>query len=79
MLKNIRLHIEKDEEKQQVLEAQLAQHILTCQKDNINSFTRNIPSLLPLIQKPNLQNYSLFCNKFGEINVVDYGVGRTLY
>jgi hypothetical protein len=79
MLKNIRLHIEKDEEKQQVLEAQLAQHILTCQKDNINSFSRNIPSLLPLIQKPNLQNYSLFCNKFGEINVVDYGVGRTLY
>tara|TARA_R110002167_G_scaffold31464_15_gene103260 strand:+ start:1398 stop:4919 length:3522 start_codon:yes stop_codon:yes gene_type:complete len=79
MLKNIRLHLEKDEEKQKKLEASLAQSILETHHKNINSFARNIPSLSSLIKQPQLQNYSLFCNKFGEINIVDYGVGRTLY
>jgi hypothetical protein len=79
MLKNIRLHIEKDEEKQHELEQKLAKSVLACQSKNINSFARNIPSLLPLVQHPIMQNHSLFCNKFGEINIVDYGIGRTLY
>lgn len=79
MLKNIRLHLEKDEEKQKQLEESLAKSILETHHKNINSFDRNIPSLGPLIKQPQLQNYSLFCNKFGEINIVDYGVGRTLY
>ncbi|MEP7702977.1 6-hydroxymethylpterin diphosphokinase MptE-like protein [Paraglaciecola sp. 25GB23A] len=79
MLKNIRLHLEKDEEKQDKLEASLAQSILETHHKNINSFARNIPSLSSLIKQPQLQNYSLFCNKHGEINIVDYGVGRTLY
>tara|TARA_R110001583_G_scaffold131271_1_gene282994 strand:+ start:4376 stop:7900 length:3525 start_codon:yes stop_codon:yes gene_type:complete len=79
MLKNIRLHVEKDEEKQALLEEKLATTILSTHHENINSFTRNIPSLLPLVQSPKLQSHSLFCNKFGEINIVDYGVGRTLY
>jgi hypothetical protein len=79
MLKNIRLHIEKNEEKQKELEESLAQNILEAHHKNVNSFDRNIPSLSALIKKPKLQNYSLFCNKFGEINIVDYGVGRTLY
>lgn len=79
MLKNIRLHIEKDEEKQHELEQKLATTILACQNKNINSFARNIPSLLPVIQHPIMQNHSLFCNKYGEINIVDYGIGRTLY
>jgi hypothetical protein len=79
MLKNIRLHLEKDEEKQKQLEASLAINILETHHKNVNSFARNIPTLLPLIKNPNLQNYSLFCNKYGDINIVDYGVGRTLY
>lgn len=79
MLKNIRLHLEKDEEKQALLEEKLGSKILATHNNNINSFARNIPSLLPLVQSPKLQNHALFCNKFGEINVVDYGVGRTLY
>jgi hypothetical protein len=79
MLKNIRLHIEKDEEKQLQLEKKLAGHILKYQRENLNSFERNIPSVVPLIRSARLQNQSLFCNKYGEINVVDYGIGRTLY
>ncbi len=79
MLKNIRLHLHQDEEQQTQLEQQLAQHILVTHKQNINAFQRNIPSLAGLVKQPNLQNYSLFCNKFGEYNIVDYGLGRTFY
>ncbi|GAB2690138.1 6-hydroxymethylpterin diphosphokinase MptE-like protein [Aliiglaciecola aliphaticivorans] len=79
MLKNIRLHIEKDEEKQQELDRSLAATIVEMQRKNINSFARNIPSLVPTIKSTSLQNHSLFNNKYGEINIVDYGIGRTLY
>ncbi|WP_342804678.1 6-hydroxymethylpterin diphosphokinase MptE-like protein [Alteromonas sp. M12] len=79
MLKNIRLHIEKDEEKQEKLDQKLAATIVDMQHKNINSFTRNIPSLVPTLKSTSLQNHSLFSNKYGEINIVDYGIGRTLY
>jgi hypothetical protein len=73
MLKNIRLHIEKDEEKQAELDNELASQILENRKNNINAFRRNIPSLSPLIQGLNLTNYSVFMNKFSEPNIVDWG------
>ena len=79
MLKNIRLHLEKDEEKQQVLEEKLARHITKVHNENINSFRRNIPSLLPYVNEPVTDNISIFCNKYGEYNIVDYGLGRTFY
>ncbi|MEP2654067.1 MAG: 6-hydroxymethylpterin diphosphokinase MptE-like protein [Paraglaciecola sp.] len=79
MLKNIRLHIEKDEEKQALLDDKLAVHILKTQKSNINAFQRNIPSLLSYVESTDLSNYSLFINKHGEHNIVDYGQGRTVY
>ncbi len=79
MLKNIRLHIEKDEQKQAVLDEKLASHILETHNSNINAFQRNIPSLLPYVQTPNLANHSIFINKYAENNIVDYGMGRTFY
>lgn len=79
MLKNIRLHIEKDEQKQALLDEKLAAHILTTHNSNINAFQRNIPSLLPYVQTTELANYSVFINKYGENNIVDYGMGRTFY
>jgi hypothetical protein len=79
MLKNIRLHIEQDEEKQNALEEKLAKHIALTQKDNINAFQRQIPSLLPYIQDSRSQNIALICNKFEKFNLVDYGLGRVLY
>ncbi|GGO73899.1 6-hydroxymethylpterin diphosphokinase MptE-like protein [Bowmanella pacifica] len=78
MLKNIRLHIEKDETRQAELEAQLASHIARISHENINAFQRHIPSLVSYFEETN-PNISLFCNKFGELNIVDYGSGRTLY
>ncbi|GAB5380727.1 MAG: hypothetical protein Alis3KO_21140 [Aliiglaciecola sp.] len=79
MLKNIRLHIDSDEEKQKNLDESLARIILETHGKNINSFERNIPSLLKQVKSPKLQNHSLFYNVFGEVNIVDYGIGRTLY
>jgi hypothetical protein len=79
MLKNIRLHLEKDDKKQALLDEALAKKIVETRKNNINAFQRNIPSLLPYFNAPKLKNYSLFNNKYGETNIVDYGVGRILY
>lgn len=78
MLKNIRLHIEKDETRQAELEAKLATHIARISHENMNAFQRHIPSLVSYFEETN-PNISLFCNKFGELNIVDYGSGRTLY
>ena len=79
MLKNIRLHLEKDEEKQATLDDVLAKKIVETRRNNINAFQRNIPSLIPYITQSKLSSLSLFNNKYGETNIVDYGVGRTLY
>jgi hypothetical protein len=79
MLKNIRLHIEKDEQKQAELDEKLAKLIIETHSSNINAFQRNIPSLLPYVQNTDLANYSIFVNKYGENNIVDYGMGRTFY
>lgn len=79
MLKNIRLHIERDEEKQQALEAKLAAHIAANQKNSINAFQRTIPSLVDYISQGRSKNIAIFCNKGGNFNIVDYGLGRALY
>ena len=79
MLKNIRLHIEKDEKKQAELDEKLAQQIIETHSSNINAFQRNIPSLISYVQNTDLANYSVFVNKYGESNIVDYGMGRTFY
>ncbi|MFT6777535.1 MAG: hypothetical protein ACJAV1_001454 [Paraglaciecola sp.] len=79
MLKNIRLHIEKDEQQQAKLDEKLAKQIIETRSININAFQRNVPSLLPYVQNTNLANYSIFANKYGENNIVDYGMGRTFY
>ena len=79
MLKNIRLHLEKDEGKQATLDDVLAKKIVETRRNNINAFQRNIPSLLPYITESKLSSLSLFNNKYGETNIVDYGLGRVLY
>ncbi|MGJ8682934.1 hypothetical protein, partial [Paraglaciecola sp.] len=63
MLKNIHLHIEKNNNKQEELEVALAKHITQTQKDNINAFQRHIPSVVDIIKHSHSQNISVFCNK----------------
>ena len=79
MLKNIRLHIKKDEQKQAELDETLAKQILKTHSSNINAFQRNIPSLITYVKNTDLANYSIFANKYGKNNIVDYGMGRTFY
>ncbi|QDG37693.1 motility associated factor glycosyltransferase family protein [Alteromonas mediterranea] len=79
MLKNIRLHIDKDEEKQTHVEKLTAAYIESQYKANLLAFRTYIPSLVEQINTIRNDNISIFCNKQGQFNIVDYGVGRTLY
>lgn len=79
MLKNIRLHIDKDEEKQTQVEKLTAAYIESQYKANLLAFRTYIPSLVEQINAIRNDNVSIFCNKQGQFNIVDYGVGRTLY
>ncbi|NKX20187.1 motility associated factor glycosyltransferase family protein [Alteromonadaceae bacterium A_SAG2] len=79
MLKNIRLHIDKNEEKQTQVEKLNAAYIETQYKANLLAFRTYIPSLVEQISAIQNENVSIFCNKKGQFNIVDYGVGRTLY
>lgn len=79
MLKNVRLHIFKDEEKQAQIEKYTAELIDRQYKKNLFAFRQFIPSLIANIQKINNDNISIICNKNGQFNLVDYGIGRTLY
>jgi hypothetical protein len=79
VLQNIKLHLNENEVLQDENDKKLASHIYTTHKANINAFQRNIPSLMPKVQAPSLSSYSLFINKYGETNIVNYDVGRTFY
>lgn len=79
MLKNISLHLDVNEEIQSNLESKLAEYMSETHRSNINVFQRNIPSLVPFAQNKNKLNYSVFCNKDGEYNIVEFGQGRTFY
>lgn len=79
MLKNIRLHIDKNEEQQAHVEQATAVFIDSQFKKNLLAFRAHIPSIVDQIQTIRNDNISIFCNKHGEFNIVDYGVGRTFY
>ncbi|WP_438864913.1 motility associated factor glycosyltransferase family protein [Neptunicella sp.] len=79
MLKNIRLHLDKNEEHQSELELRLSERIQPTYQANLRAFRQYIPSLLPYIKEIRTKNVALFCNKYGQTNIVDYGVGRTFY
>lgn len=79
MLKNIRLHIDKNEESQTQVERVTAARIESQFKSNMHAFRTFIPSLLDQINAIRNDNISIFCNKNGQFNIVDYGVGRTFY
>lgn len=79
MLKNIRLHLEKDDEAQLELDKKLAERVSILHKKNINVFQRNIPSLVQYLQKNLTKNISIFNNWRDEANIVNISTGRTLY
>lgn len=79
MLKNIRLHIDADEQKQAQIEASMSLQIQQNQRDSINAFRRYIPTLVERIRSISNSHISVFCNSNAELNIVDYNSGRAFY
>lgn len=79
MLKNIKLHIDSDEEHQAELEKALAADLQTTFNENLRAFKSKIPSLEKYVKSAVNQNVSIICNQHGEANIVDFGLGRVFY
>ncbi len=79
MLKYINYQLNTDEQAQSILEQTAAKNIKHCLQDNIAAFSHYMPSVVPLIEQHSMQQYSVFCNKSGELNIVDFATGRVWY
>lgn len=79
MLKNIKLHLDSDEDKQLLLDAELARHIAKTHKKNVYAFAKSMPSLVDIVTTVDNGYVSVFINKYGDVNLVDLGTGRTFY
>lgn len=79
MLKYINYQLHSDQKIQQQLERDAAIQIDKRLKANLAAFSQHMPSILPLIQAYKVQQYSLFCTKQGEMNIVNFATGRVWY
>lgn len=79
MLKNIKLHLDSDEDKQLLLDGELARHISKTHRKNVYAFAQSMPSMMDIVTTEDKGYVSVFSNKHGDINLVDLGTGRTLY
>ncbi len=79
MLKDIRIHLNADEEKQSKLEAKSAERAIRNYRRNQAAFRAFVPSLVNEIKESKSRNISIFTNRNGEFNIVDYSNGHTLY
>jgi hypothetical protein len=79
MLNDIRVHIHSNEEVQEEIEVRSAVHIEKTHKQNKLAFSKYIPSLINELHSISSSNVSIFCNQNEEYNIVDFGLGRTLY
>ncbi|MFT6086896.1 MAG: hypothetical protein ACJA11_002141, partial [Glaciecola sp.] len=79
MLNDIRVHIHSNEEVQEAIEARSASHIEKTHKQNKSAFAKHIPSLINELHSISSNNISIFCNQNEEYNIVDFGLGQTLY
>ncbi|MBY0416722.1 MAG: hypothetical protein K2W88_01500, partial [Pararheinheimera sp.] len=79
MLKYINYQILDDADQQEALEKQVSVTIGRNIRQNVDAFRQNIPSMVSLINDHQVQQYSLFCTKDAELNIVDFATGRVLY
>jgi hypothetical protein len=79
MLNDIRVHIHSNEEVQEAIEARAAFHIEKTHRQNKAAFAKHIPSLINELHSISGNNISIFCNRNEEYNIVDFGLGQTLY
>ena len=79
MLNQIQLHLYEDEEKQLEVEEKFSKGIHTRQRNAIEAFRRYIPSLLSTLTSHNGKTSTVFCNKHGDVNIIDYLSGQVVY
>lgn len=79
MLNDIRVHIHSNEAVQEAIEARSAPHIEKTYKQNRATFASQIPNLVDELNNIKSSNISIFLNKDEQYNIVDFGLGRTLY
>lgn len=78
MLKSISLQLES-EEKQLLLEKSVAQQIHSNFKRNLAALQKTIPSLLDIAINAETEEFSIFINKNGHLNVTSMLTGQALY
>lgn len=79
MLKNILFHLDEDDIRQSRLEQAAADNIQNLQRINLNAFQRSIPGVYQQLTKSETHSAAIFCNKHGELNIVDHKNARVLY
>ncbi|MDO6476477.1 DUF115 domain-containing protein [Alteromonas sp. 1_MG-2023] len=79
IINDIRIHLHADEEIQKSIEAENAETLIKTYKKGLQTLKINMPQLASLVENERSSNISVFCNKFGELNIIDYGAGQAFY
>lgn len=79
MLKYINYQIFDNAETQDELEQKMSVTIARNIRQNVDAFRSYIPSMVGVINQHKIQQYSLFCTKDSELNIVDFATGRVFY
>ncbi|GAB58451.1 6-hydroxymethylpterin diphosphokinase MptE-like protein [Rheinheimera nanhaiensis] len=79
MLKYINYQLDTDDTRQAKLERDISAQINQRFKANMSAFAQHIPSVVPMIEQHAIQQYSVFCTRQGELNIVDFATGRVWY
>lgn len=79
MLKYINYQLLDDEEQQKQLEKAVAPGISRHIRQNVDAFRQYIPSVLHMLEQHEVQQFSVFCTKDQQLNIVDFATGRVFY
>ena len=79
MLKYINYQLLDDEEQQKQLEKAVAPVISRHIRQNVDAFRQYIPSVLHMLEQHEVQQFSVFCTKDQQLNIVDFATGRVFY
>lgn len=79
MYKRAGYQLNTDDKAQTELELAVAPLLLERYQQNLQAFRQYIPGITSLLQNHRPQQYSVLCNKFAELNIVDFAVGQTFY
>ena len=79
MLKYINYQLDPDDAVQAQLEQDISTQINQRFRSNIAAFSQHIPSVVSMLEQHAIQQYSVFCTRSGELNIVDFATGRVWY